>query len=183
MRYMRLQTDVEVSTVYMICRTRCCSRMKIVKTSYKSDSKTSSYSHPCSVAWPCNTTGSRGNSDYNTHSMWSSSVLYTIRMDWCHLTSNPPLKVLQFTWFASAHLQQRIKQHSCRIESIVSTLSDNIAASNGVEILDKLRFFVRDHPAKQFERGTQQGGTYKCGGCGVRESMMDDLAHTLQWRS
>ena len=57
-------------------------------------------------------------------------------------------------------------------------------------------FFVGDHPAKHYERGTQQGGKYKCGGCGVRTVMMDNgcgvrtvmmdnLAHTLQcsWRS
>ena len=65
------------------------------------------------------------------------------------------------------------------------SLSESIQASNGVPITDKLRFFVGDHPAKQYERGTQQGGKYKCGGCGVQDLMMDDLAHTLQrsWRS
>ena len=48
-----------------------------------------------------------------------------------------------------------------------------------------MRFFIGDHPAQQLERGTQQGGTYKCGGCGVKNIRMDDLAHTLQlpWRS
>ena len=62
------------------------------------------------------------------------------------------------------------------------SLSDSITASNGVCITDKLRFFVGDHPAKQFECGTQQGGT---GGRGVHSTMMGDLAHTLQlpWQS
>ena len=49
-----------------------------------------------------------------------------------------------------------------------------------VFITDKLRFYVGDYPAKQFEQGTQQGGAYKCGGCGVHSVMMGDLAHTLQ---
>ena len=40
-------------------------------------------------------------------------------------------------------------------------------------------------PAQQFERGTQIGGIYKCGGCGCRDTMMMDLAHALNhsWRS
>ena len=77
----------------------------------------------------------------------------------------------------AAFLQDRI--------NCLNSLSDSIPASNEVPIVDNLRFFVSDHPAKQFERGTQQGGKYKCGGCGVHESMMDDLAHTLQqpWRN
>jgi hypothetical protein len=50
---------------------------------------------------------------------------------------------------------------------------------------NKLRFFIGDHPAKQFESGTQQGGRCKCGGCGTRDIMFGDLAHTFQqpWRS
>ena len=77
----------------------------------------------------------------------------------------------------AAFLQDRI--------DCLHSLSDSIDASNRVPIKDKLRFFVGDHPPKQYERGTQQGGKYKCGGCGVRDVMMDDLAHTLQfsWRS
>ena len=81
----------------------------------------------------------------------------------------------------AAFLQDRI---NCLINCLHS-LSESIQASNGVLVTDMLRFFVGDHPAKQYERGTQQGGKYKCGGCGVHEVMMDDLAHTLQhsWRS
>lgn len=59
-------------------------------------------------------------------------------------------------------------------------LSTEISSSNGVIVCDKLHFFVGDHPAQQFERGTQQGGTYKCGGCEVKDVMMGDLAHSLQ---
>ena len=59
-------------------------------------------------------------------------------------------------------------------------LSTNLTASNGVVIYDKIMFFIGDHPTQQFERGTQQGGKFKCGGCGVRETLFGDLAHTLQ---
>lgn len=77
----------------------------------------------------------------------------------------------------AAFLQNRI--------NCLHSLSESIQASNRVLVTYKLRFFVGDHPAKQYERGTQQGGKYKCGGCGVDEVMMDYLAHTLQhsWRS
>ena len=46
-----------------------------------------------------------------------------------------------------------------------------IIASNRVAVQNKLKFFIGDHPAKQFERGTQQGGRFKCGGCGTRDIM------------
>jgi len=56
--------------------------------------------------------------------------------------------------------------------------------SSGVDIHDELRFLKGDTPAQQFERGTQQGGHYKCGGCGCKSSMMEDLAHAQEckWR-
>ena len=64
-------------------------------------------------------------------------------------------------------------------------LTTNTVSTSNIEITDKLRFFVGDHPAQQFERSTQHGGNFKCCGCSVRSSMMGDLAHTLHlpWRS
>ena len=56
-----------------------------------------------------------------------------------------------------------------RIECL-QELSQPITASNGEQIHDQLRFFCGDKPAQQFERGTQIGGTYKCGGCGKRHN-------------
>lgn len=57
--------------------------------------------------------------------------------------------------------------------------------SNGTEINDELVFFYGDRAAQQVERGTQQGGLYKCGSCGCEAHMMDDLAYSLRckWRS
>ena len=50
----------------------------------------------------------------------------------------------------------------------------------GLEIYDTLRFFTGDHPAAAFERGTQQGGMYPCGDCGISASLIDDQAHSLR---
>lgn len=60
-----------------------------------------------------------------------------------------------------------------------------LKASNGVVVSDTMRFFCGDKPAQQFERGTQIGGTYKCGGCGCKDVNMQDLAYALRcsWRS
>lgn len=71
-----------------------------------------------------------------------------------------------------------------RIECL-HELSENLQATNCVPITDRMRFFCGDKPAQQFERGTQIGGNYKCGGCGCKDAMMQDLAHALQchWRS
>ena len=46
-------------------------------------------------------------------------------------------------------------------------------------------FFCGDKPAQQFERGTQLGGNYKCGSCGIKSTLMQDLGHALQcqWRT
>ena len=41
-------------------------------------------------------------------------------------------------------------------------------------------FFTGDHPASDFEKGTQQGGTYPCGGCGIHVDMIDDQPHALR---
>ena len=64
-------------------------------------------------------------------------------------------------------------------------MDEPLIASNGVPVTNIIRFFVgdhgsRDHPAKQFERGTQCGGVYKCGSCGCQSSPMNDQAHALQ---
>ena len=59
-------------------------------------------------------------------------------------------------------------------------LNTTIMASNGVEVTDRLHFFTGDKPAAQFERGTQIGGAYKCGGCGCKDTMMDDQAYALR---
>ena len=47
-------------------------------------------------------------------------------------------------------------------------LEENVVAPNGVPLLDKMKFFCGDKPA-QFERGTQVGGAYICGGCGCKD--------------
>ena len=49
-------------------------------------------------------------------------------------------------------------------------LKESITSSNNVCINDALQFFIGDHPAQAFERGTQSGGQYKCGSCGCRTS-------------
>lgn len=53
-----------------------------------------------------------------------------------------------------------------------------------LQVRDSLRFFIGDHPAAQFEQGTKQGGTYKCGKCGCQEFLFSDQAHALvhPWR-
>ena len=49
-------------------------------------------------------------------------------------------------------------------------LSIPAKTQEGIEIYDTIRFFTGDHPAVQFEQGSKQGGTYKCGACGCREN-------------
>ena len=69
-----------------------------------------------------------------------------------------------------------------RVECL-SGLNDPLIASNGVPVHDVIRFFVGDHPAQQFEGGTQVGGIYKCGACGCKDKLMDDQAHSLNCKT
>lgn len=68
--------------------------------------------------------------------------------------------------------------------SCLLDLQTPVKTEQGIEITDNVRFFTGDHPAAQFEQGTKQGGTYKCGACGCKEYLFSDQAHTLchDWR-
>ena len=63
----------------------------------------------------------------------------------------------------------------------LADVSVPLESANGIEITDTIRFFTGDHPAAQFEQGTKQGGTYKCGACGCKEAMLDDQGHSLSY--
>lgn len=71
-----------------------------------------------------------------------------------------------------------------RVECL-NDLHKVLTTSIGIPIIDELHFFKGDTPAQQFERGTQQGGHYKCGGCGCHAHMMEDIAHAFEckWHS
>ena len=101
-------------------------------------------------------------------------------------TNSKPLSVQSFVERPALYI---IAAGSSSVEDQVTILPDRIdclrelsiavESQNGVPVTDKLRFFIGDHPAQQFERGTQLGGMYKCGSCGVKDILMDDFAHTV----
>ena len=79
-----------------------------------------------------------------------------------------------------------IEDQASIIPDRVADLHDRkepILSTAGIPVQDVLRFFTGDHPAAQFERGTQVGGKYKCGGCGCKATIMDDQAHTLRCKT
>ena len=67
----------------------------------------------------------------------------------------------------------------------IKQMNTELLTKENIAIRDQLIFFNADKPAAQFERGTQQGGNYPCGSCGVHALRMDDFAHSssLKWRS
>ena len=85
---------------------------------------------------------------------------------------------------SSSSLSDQLATIGDRLDCLFD-LNESITSSNGVPIHDKLKFFVGDHPAQSFERGSQMGGNYRCGSCGYKSNRGDDLAHvfSLQWRS
>ena len=57
-----------------------------------------------------------------------------------------------------------------------------LISGNGVEINNVLRFFVGDHKAIAFEQGTQCGGNFPCGTCGIYVSKFTDQTQALRRR-
>ncbi len=62
----------------------------------------------------------------------------------------------------------------------LAELNKPCAANDGTKIYNEMRFFCGDKPAQQFERGTQVGGLYKCGGCDCKDNMMVDFAQAIR---
>ena len=85
---------------------------------------------------------------------------------------------------SSSSLSDQLATIGDRLDCLPS-LEQPIYSSNNIPIYDSLKLFIGDHPAQSFERGTQVGGNYKCGGCGCRSDRFDDLAHVFNfsWRS
>ncbi len=117
-----------------------------------------------------------------------------------HLYGPPSLScvILSISEIALSSLQvfpTMIAMGSSSVEDQVALISDRVeclldlniptSTSAGITVHDHLKLFTGDHPAAQFERGTQMEGMYKCGSCGCKDSLMDDQAHALQcpWRS
>ena len=64
----------------------------------------------------------------------------------------------------------------------LSSLSQPLISSNGVEVNDVLHFFVGDHKAIAFEQGAQCGGNFPCGTCGIHVSKFTDQTLALHRR-
>jgi hypothetical protein len=97
------------------------------------------------------------------------------------LIEEPELYIL---CLSSSSPSDQVASISDRLDCLPG-LQNAIRSSSGVMVHDKLLYFVGDHPAKAFERGSQIGGNYKCGNCGTLANRMDDLGHVLRrsWRS
>ena len=91
---------------------------------------------------------------------------------------------IHFIALCSSTVQDQAALVGDRLSCILE-LSEPVITDSGIEVRDTLRFFTGDHPAVQFEQGTKQGGTYKCGACATQMALFDDQAHALQreWRS
>ena len=59
-------------------------------------------------------------------------------------------------------------------------IKEKVCTSNGVEVVDVVRFFYDDGPAAQFEAGHKQGGTYCCVGCGAESGRFSDIAYSYR---
>ena len=68
-----------------------------------------------------------------------------------------------------------------RLECL-SSLSQPLLSSNGVEINGILRFFMGDHKAIAFEQGAQCGGDLPCGTCVIHVSEFTEQTHALRRR-
>ena len=97
------------------------------------------------------------------------------------IVEEPELYIL---CMSSSSMSDQLGTISDRLDCLPD-LNHPVLSSSKIEIQDSLQFFIGDHPAQSFERGSQSGGNYKCGSCGCRSNRMDDLAHAFSrtWRS
>ena len=63
--------------------------------------------------------------------------------------------------------------------SCIQEIVKNLKTSKGNEILDTLRFFHGDNPAREVEAGQQKGGHYYCSNCGWHATRVNELDHAL----
>ena len=59
-------------------------------------------------------------------------------------------------------------------------ITENVCLSNGVDVVDIVRFFYSDGPAAQFEAGHKQGGIYCRVGCGAESGRFSDIAYSYR---
>ena len=65
-----------------------------------------------------------------------------------------------------------------RVDDLME-LAEPVFTSKGIEVHDTLRFILGDKKAASFEQGTQCGGNYRCGFCGIHVEKHYDQAHAL----
>ena len=63
--------------------------------------------------------------------------------------------------------------------SCIQEIVKNLKTSKANEILDTLRFFHGDNPAREVEAGQQKGGHYYCSNCGWHATRVNELDHAL----
>lgn len=66
-----------------------------------------------------------------------------------------------------------------RMNDILRLTNSTTVTENGIRIHDKLRVFVGDNPARQFEAGHQRGGNYSCI-CGICVKMHTNFESTFR---
>ena len=66
------------------------------------------------------------------------------------------------------------------VENSLKDIDENLCKSNGVEVVDCIRFFYGDGPAAQVEAGHKQVGRYCCVGCGADSSRFSDIAYSYR---
>ena len=125
------------------------------------------------------------------HIMYDPMVFYTDTEyqekhpgDNIHIQSEVEQPEIYFLSAGSSSIEDQAALIGDRTDCL-KDLSIPITTDNGIEVIDRLRFFTGDHPAAQFEQGSKQGGTYKCGMCGCNEQIYGDQGHSqcYKWRS
>lgn len=63
--------------------------------------------------------------------------------------------------------------------SCIKEIADNFTTPDGHQVVDTLRFFHGDSPAREFECGQQKGGHYYCSNCGCHAFRVDEIHHAI----
>ena len=93
-----------------------------------------------------------------------------------NLIEKPEIHIIARSGSAEA---DQMAYSESRVECLLE-MDSVIETSSGKPISDTLRFFHRDHPARQFEAGNNRGGNYPSTTCSTHRDRFDDLTHVYQ---
>ena len=98
------------------------------------------------------------------------------KLDVQHLVEQPHIYIIGRS--SDSEVDQ-LSYVETRIECL-SSMNVSVKTIDGTAITDRIRLFIADHPAHDFECGEVKGGNDSCTGCNARAPKYDDITYCFR---